>query len=345
MSGRVTTVAIPVLQGAAELERLLPMIRGQALDGPLEMIVADSESTDGSAEVARRHGAEVIPVRRGEFSHGGTRNLLMERSHGELVAFLTQDALPAGDRWLAELTGAFSLRPDVGIAYGPGLPHRGASLTVRRELTAYFRSAAGEDALAPVVVTAESATMHGASSTTYFHSVNACVARAAWDEVPFRVIPYAEDRMLSLDVLRAGWAKAFVPTAAVVHSHDYRPLDLFRRSFDEWRGLREVTGHVEPHGIASGARWISGEVRADLEYAAEVDGGSTLTAARAVPASLRHACLRYAGAVLGSRANRLRPGARRRLSLERRATFLPQPPREPGGDRPRVNLPSTVTAS
>ena len=211
MSGRVTTVAIPVLQGAAELERLLPVIRAQALDGPIEMIVADSESTDGSAEVACRHGAEVIPVRRAEFSHGGTRNLLMERSHGELVAFLTQDALPAGDRWLAELTGAFSLRPDVGIAYGPGLPHRGASLTVRRELTAYFRSAADEDALAPVIVPPSTATLHGASSTTYFHSVNACIARAAWDEIPFRVIPYAEDRMLSLDMLRAGWAKAFVP--------------------------------------------------------------------------------------------------------------------------------------
>ena len=68
MSGRVTTVAIPVLQGAAELDRLLPVIRGQALDGPIEMIiVADSESTDGSADVARRHGAAVIPVRRAEF--------------------------------------------------------------------------------------------------------------------------------------------------------------------------------------------------------------------------------------------------------------------------------------
>ena len=344
MSAPVTTVAIPVLQGAAELERLLPAIRAQALDGPIEIIVADSESTDGSAAVARRHGAQVISVRRAEFSHGGTRNLLMERSHGELVAFLTQDALPAGDRWLAELTGAFALRPDVGIAYGPGLPRTDASLTVRRELTGYFSSVADEDAPIPVVVTAEDATLHGASSTTYFHSVNACLARAAWDEVPFRAIPYAEDRMLSLDMLRAGWAKAFVPKAAVIHSHDYRPVDLFRRSFDEWRGLREVAGHVEPYGLATAARWIRDHVRADLEYLTGIDGGTPLAAATALPGALRHACLRYAGAILGSRANRLTPAVRRRLSLERRETFLPQTPREPGVDRTRVNLPSAAHA-
>ncbi len=345
MSASVTTVAIPVLQGAAELERLLPAIRAQRLDGPVEIIVADSESTDGSADLAREHGAQVITVKRAEFSHGGTRNLLMERAHGELVAFLTQDALPAGDRWLAALTRAFSLRPDVGIAYGPGLPRPDASLTVRRELTDYFRSVADEDAGAPVIVTAETATLHGASSTTYFHSVNACIARAAWEEVPFRVIPYAEDRMLALDMLRAGWAKAFVPEAAVIHSHDYRPVELFRRSFDEWRGLREVAGHVEPYGVRTSARWISDQVRADLEYVRRVDGGSTLAAARALPASLRHACVRYAGAILGSRSNRLRPGMRRRLSLERRETFLPQAARVAGDERLRVNGRSAVNAA
>jgi len=326
MSGRVTTVAIPVLNGAAELEALLPAIGGQEFDGDIEILVADSESTDGSADVARRLGADVVTVRRSEFSHGGTRNLLMERSQGELVAFLTQDALPAGPRWLAALTEAFTLRPDVGIAYGPGLPRPDASLTVRRELTDYFRSVGDTDDGAPVVVTAETATLHGASSTTYFHSVNACLTRAAWREVPFRVIPYAEDRMLALDMLRAGWAKAFVPAAAAVHSHNYRPIELFRRSFDEWRGLREVAGHVEPYGVATGARWITAQVRADLEYLTRAEHGSKLDAVQALPGSLRHACLRYAGAILGSRANRLRPGVRRTLSLERRGSFLPQVP-------------------
>jgi rhamnosyltransferase len=140
VSDRVVTVAIPTLNGASELEQLLPVIADQEMSGPLEILVADSESADGSADVARAHGATVISVQRSTFSHGGTRNLLMARSHGDFVAFLTQDALPAHNRWLAELLGAFSLAPDVGLAFGPGLPRPDASLTVRRELTTYFAS-------------------------------------------------------------------------------------------------------------------------------------------------------------------------------------------------------------
>lgn len=322
MTRRLITVAIPVLNGAAELERLLPVIRSQSVDAEVEILVSDSESTDGSAAVARAHGATVIDVRRSTFSHGGTRNLLMERSHGELVAFLTQDALPADDGWLAALAGAFTAAPDVGLAFGPGLPRPDASLTVRRELTGYFTGLSPDGRIR--VVRRSDGTRLDSGSSTYFHSVNACLSRTAWSAVPFRTIAYAEDRMLALDMLRAGWGKAFVPSAAVIHSHDYRPLALFRRSFDEWRGLREVIGHRETYGVRHSSRWILDEVRADLEFAAR-DGMGPLRRAAVVPASLRHACLRHAGAILGSRSARLSPGLRRRFSLERRASFEPQP--------------------
>ena len=59
----------------------------------------------------------MIPVER--FSHGGTRNLLMERARGAHVAFLTQDAMPAGDGWLAALLGGFALGDDVALVCGP----------------------------------------------------------------------------------------------------------------------------------------------------------------------------------------------------------------------------------
>src|SRR5829696_3936735 len=100
------TVAIPVRNGGALLGDVLAAVRAQRVDRPLEVLVADSASTDGSAELARSFGATVVPVER--FSHGGTRNLLMERAAGAHVAFLTQDALPASERWLEALLGGFS---------------------------------------------------------------------------------------------------------------------------------------------------------------------------------------------------------------------------------------------
>ena len=72
--------------------------------------------------------------------------------------------------------------------------------------------------------------------------------------MPFRDIAYAEDQALALDVLRAGYAKVFVPDAAVWHSHGYTPLQEFRRAFDEWRGLLEVYGWREPAAPRPDAR-------------------------------------------------------------------------------------------
>ena len=236
-----------------------------------------------------------------EFSHGGTRNLLAARAAGAHVAFLTQDAVPASPTWLAALLAPFAEHADLGLACGPYRPRADASVSVRRELDGWFSSLSPDgavrvDRLAEGERSAPGAALFG--PRTFFTDANACIARAALDEVPFRPVAYAEDQQLALDMLRAGYAKAYVPAAAVVHSHEYTSAQLLRRSFDEWRGLRDVYGYVEPLSVAALRRNVVGPVRA---------GGS-----------VRHAALRYGGAVLGSRAQRLPQAVRRRLSLEGR---------------------------
>jgi len=116
--------------------------------------------------------------------------------------------------------------------------------------------------------------------------------------------------VLAIDMLRAGFAKAYVPNAAVVHSHEYSARDQLRRCFDEWRGLREVYGFVEPASPRAVARKLRGEVGAGR-------GRETTVALT------RHHVVRLVGALLGSRAGVLPPGARGRLSLEGRTGFSP----------------------
>src|SRR3954453_244441 len=109
------TVALPVLNAGPLLDEVLGAVRGQHWDGRVQLLVCDSGSTDGSVEVARRHGAEVFDIAPGPLAHGRTRNPLMQRAAGEIVAFLTQDATPADERWLARLASGFELGADVGL--------------------------------------------------------------------------------------------------------------------------------------------------------------------------------------------------------------------------------------
>jgi GT2 family glycosyltransferase len=317
------TVAIPTLNGGALLAETLAAVRAQELDRPIDLLVIDSGSRDGSVAAARDHGARVIEIPPQDFSHGGVRQLAMERSDASHVAFLTQDATPADPDWLARLLAAFDLADDVALAYGPYRARPDASLMVRRELDDYFRSMApdGRPRLIRVEPGSDPGWLRAPGPEAFFTDANGAVARWAWERVPFRQAPYAEDRLLAIDMLRAGFAKVFVPDAAVVHSHDYRPLDQLRRTFDEWRGLREVLGWVQPAGPRTVARAVRDGVRGDLAAAgAQRSAGARIALAAR---SARYHALRAAGAALGSRADRLPPRVRRACSLERRASFEP----------------------
>jgi glycosyltransferase involved in cell wall biosynthesis len=302
----IVTVALPVLNGGTMLGEVLAAVGEQQVDREVELLVIDSGSTDGSAALARGHGARVVEIAPAEFSHGGTRNRLMELAEGEHVAFLTQDSLPAGPGWLAALLRGFTLAPDVVLVCGPSLPRPDASPMVQRELREFFASFGGErvdrgDA--------------GLGPATFFSSANGAVARAAWERVRFRAVPYAEDHQLARDMLAAGMAKAYVPDAAVVHSHDHPPLRALGRYFDDFRALAEIFGYREPATPRYVAARIRNDVAADRRFMRRE--GLEVQTLR----SLQHHAARALGRSLGTNADRLPAWARQRLSLDGRATF------------------------
>ena len=311
----IVSVAIPVLNGGASFREVLPAVARQRIDADVELVVADSGSTDGTREFAAEQGAKVVDVAPGTFSHGGTRNLLMEHSSGDRVAFLTDDAVPASEHWLERLVGAFAIDRDVALAYGPYIPRPDAPAMVARELTEFFASLSPEGRVR--IDRGLRPEDRRPGPVTFHTDANGCVARWAWERVPFRTIGSAEDQALAVDMLEAGFAKAYVPEAAVVHSHDYTSLGWFRRFFDEFRALREVYGHVEEVGLRYTLGTIRRNVGRDRAFAAARGEADV-----ALRSATFHA-LRAAGAALGSRADRLPERVRVWCSEQGRAEFRP----------------------
>jgi rhamnosyltransferase len=195
---------------------------------------------------------------------------------------------------------------------------------VTRELSAWFTGLSPTrtprlDRLSPPERRRPARELLGARG--YFTDANGCVARSAWERVPFRDVSYAEDHALAHDMLRAGFAKVFVPDAGVVHSHDYSPWGWLQRSFDEARALHEIYGWRAPLRPRAMALDVWGRVGADLRW----NAAQSRTPPRP-PAALGlltrstvHHVSRAAGTALGGRAERLPPTLIRRLSHERRA--------------------------
>jgi glycosyltransferase involved in cell wall biosynthesis len=316
-------VVIPVKDGERYLEELLDAVRRE---GPDETLVIDSGSRDRSRDIARAAGIEPIEIDPAEFGHGRTRNLGVERSAGELICFLTQDATPCPG-WLAAYREAFALEERVGAAYGPHLPRPDTSPMIARELTEFFagfesgRFAGGESRAngdAARGMTARRPTVQRDGDPSFLSNVNACYARACWEEIRFRDIAYSEDQAFGADMLARGWVKIYHPAAAVLHAHDYGPIEFMRRYFDEYRGLRETTGHLERFALLDTARYVGAAVAGDRRWMA-AHGVEGLEKARwTVRAAVHHGGRRTFSA-LGSRAERLPAPLRRGLSLEGRS--------------------------
>jgi len=103
---RALSVVIPTWNGGARFRELLLALASQDVEH--ELVVIDSGSRDGTAEAARASGACVLSIPQSEFNHGATRNRAIAATHGEIVALLTQDALPMGRDYLTCIAKPFA---------------------------------------------------------------------------------------------------------------------------------------------------------------------------------------------------------------------------------------------
>jgi glycosyltransferase involved in cell wall biosynthesis len=303
-----TSVVIPVKDGGRRLAEVLAAVMAQ---GPDELLVIDSGSSDGSVALARTAGAQVLEIEPQSFGHGRTRNFGVERTSGEIVLFLTQDATPV-EGWLSAYLEALALDERVGAAFGPHRPRPGTSPMIARELESFF-AGFSPDGLPAIQRSAGEDSWHPG----FLSNANAAYRREALERIPFRDVPYAEDQAFARDLFDAGMWKAYHPDAAVLHAHDYPWREFMRRYFDEYRGLRETTGHVQGFGLRSSAREVRGEVARDREWMAAHGIGAGARAAWTARSAAHHGGRRVFSA-LGSRAERLPEPARRALSLEGR---------------------------
>lgn len=115
MTLQLVSAIMPVFNGERFLEESLQSLLAQDYE-PFEVIVCDDGSTDGSADILRRH-ASITVLTQPNRGAAAARNAAANAAKGELLAFFDAD-----DRWPANrltLQASFlQEHPDVGCVLG-----------------------------------------------------------------------------------------------------------------------------------------------------------------------------------------------------------------------------------
>ncbi|MDP6539013.1 MAG: glycosyltransferase [Planctomycetota bacterium] len=264
------SILLVTRNAAGHLERLLPALAAQRLDGGVELVAVDSDSEDGTRELLESAGARVVRIDAAAFRHGPTRNLCAEQARGELLVFLSQDALPDGDRFLGELLAPFD-DPRVAGTCARILPHAGDDPLTARTVLSLPEAGGGEGADEATELASADA---GDPAALRFNNVASAVRAQVLRELPFPDVGFGEDCAWAEDVLAAGHRLYFCPSSIARHAHAYSSREAFRRYRTDAAFQRERWGRRVRPDLLSVARGFLHEVREDLRFLARNRPGS-----------------------------------------------------------------------
>lgn len=247
------SLIIPTLNAGRHMERLLSSLSLQDIR-PAEIIIIDSSSDDNTVDIAKKIGANTIVIPRQRFNHGGTRNMAAEIAEGDVLVFMTQDALPADNSLLSRLTAPL-LDPEIAASYA-----RQVAKTDASPPEVFARQFNYPDK--GLIKSASDISTLGIK-TFFFSNVCSAIKKGPFLKVGMFPgnIRFNEDMIIAAKLILNGYKTAYVPEARVIHSHNYSLLQQFIRYYNIGSSLKDsnwILKYARPEG--EGMRFIRAQM-------------------------------------------------------------------------------------
>ena len=225
LSGAVD-VLIPVYEPDESFQKLLKMLSNQTVR-PEKIILMVTEGSH-EVELDERNDSkiEVHRLQKTEFDHAGTRNAAVSFSDADLVLFMTQDAVPEDVHFIEELVDSMERDEKIAVSYARQLAKKDTKpierLIRRFNYPEESRMKSLED-------------LDTLGIKTYFCSdVAAVYRREIFTELGGFETPavFNEDMVYAAKAVKAGYKVYYNAEARVVHAHNLKLMEQFRRNFD-----------------------------------------------------------------------------------------------------------------
>jgi rhamnosyltransferase len=242
---QMVSILIPTYNAGPLFRTLLDVVSRQQLH-LFEVLVVDSSSTDTTVAIAQSYGARTHVIPQREFDHGGTRTYLGTLAKGDVLVYLTQDAIPIDEVAIPRLVSKLLEDERIGAAFGRQIPHKNATpfATHLREFNYPAQ---------PHERTLQDRARYGMKTFFCSNSFAAYRRKALGSVGWFKTgLLMGEDMHACAKLLKEGYHIAYVADAAVYHSHNYSMSQEFKRYFDLGAFFRKEEWILQEFGAAEG---------------------------------------------------------------------------------------------
>jgi rhamnosyltransferase len=244
------SVILPTRNNETCIGDLLSSIFSQNFNGKIEVLIMDS-SEDRTPEIATKYSKtknlRIVRVEPEDYNYGGTRNLGVSMTEGDILVFISTDVEIRDKYWLNRLVSKLE-DPLVAGVFGRQIPKDDASPM--------------EEFFIKYTYPSQGKVFHFNNSLInvdfFFSNTNSAIKRKVWEQIPLPEMLKSEDQEWAKRALLFGYTIIYMAEAVVYHSHNYTLKKVFKEYFDSGATMPYVYNHIAitpPNFIVRGLKY------------------------------------------------------------------------------------------
>lgn len=254
---KLISIFIPTLNAGKNFENILKSIFNQKYKN-FEVIIIDSGSNDSTINIINKFSREnnisklelkkntqknitldnsskirLLHIKKKEFGHGRTRNLALKYARGQIIVFLSQDALARDNEWLTNLLNPLKNK-GIGATFSRQIPYKNADITEKCFYSYYFQD---KDTVKPNL------SSKNKLDNYFFSNVSSAIKKDVLKKFPFdESLIMSEDQGFAKKIIENKLKTYYCSKSVVIHSHNYNLMLTFKRYFDSAFSLSQIFG-------------------------------------------------------------------------------------------------------
>jgi rhamnosyltransferase len=225
----ICSIIIRTFNEEKHIGRLIVGIKHQLFKDfvDIEIIIVDSGSTDSTVSIARGLGAQILSIRKQDFSFGRALNLGCKNAKGEILVFVSAHVYPIYTNWLDELLAPFENKK-VGLVYGRQIGNHDSKFSETQIFSKWFPNVSEIN-----------------QETPFCNNANCAIRKIIWESISYdESLTGLEDLDWGKKILANGWQIDYNADALIVHVHEEDFSQIKNRYRREAIALKQIIPKV-----------------------------------------------------------------------------------------------------